>query len=89
VKSVEEVMLSTSVIDAKRNREKDKALAGELFVPEGRDDPELLKRLEGEMWKEAEAMHFEKAASIRDRIEEIKINLTGRNKGGRKRKMAR
>jgi len=89
VKSVEEVMLSTSVIDAKRNREKEGKLAGGLFVPESGDDPELLKRLEGEMRKEAEAMHFEKAASIRDRIEEIKINLTGRDKGGRKRKMAR
>jgi len=89
VKSAEEVMLSTSVIDAKRSREKEEKLAGGLFVPESGDDPELLKRLEGEMRKEAEAMHFEKAASIRDRIEEIRINLTGRDKGGRKRKMAR
>jgi excinuclease UvrABC helicase subunit UvrB len=88
VKSVEEVMLSTSVADAKRNREKEEALAGELFVPESSDDPEILKRLEGEMWKEAEAMHFEKAASIRDRLEEIKINIGGRNKIGRKRKVA-
>ncbi len=35
VKSVDEVMLSTSIIDAKRNREKEEALAAELFVPEG------------------------------------------------------
>jgi excinuclease ABC subunit B len=89
VKSVEEVMLSTSVADARRNREKEEALAGELFVPESGDDPELLKRLEAEMRKEAEAMHFEKAASIRDRIEEIKINMGGRKRLGRKRKMAR
>jgi excinuclease UvrABC nuclease subunit len=41
------------------------------------------------MWKEAEAMHFERAASIRDRIEEIRIGMTGRNTVGRKRKMAR
>ena len=89
VKSVAEVMLATSVVDAKRNREKNEALAAGLFVPERSDDPELLKRLEAEMWKEAEAMHFEKAASIRDAIEEIKINLTGRTKGGRTRKTAR
>ncbi|MDD4856636.1 MAG: excinuclease ABC subunit UvrB [Candidatus Krumholzibacteria bacterium] len=88
VKSVEEVLLSTSVADARRSRERDEALAAELFIPDGRDDPELLKRLEAEMWKEAEAMHFEKAASIRDRIEEIKLNSTGRNKGGRARKKA-
>jgi excinuclease ABC subunit B len=89
VKSVQEVMLSTSVADARRNREQEEELAASLYVPEGRDDPELLKRLEGEMWKEAEAMHFEKAASLRDRIEEIKLNQTGRTKGGRKGKMAR
>jgi excinuclease ABC subunit B len=89
VKSVEEVMLSTSVADAKRTREREEELAAEPYVPGGRDDPELLRRLEGEMWKEAEAMHFEKAASIRDRIEEIRLDQTGRNAGGRKRKVAR
>jgi excinuclease ABC subunit B len=89
VKSIEEVMLSTSVIDAKQNREKDESLAAALFVPEGRDDPGLLKRLEAEMWKEAEALHFEKAASIRDRVEEIRMNMAGRNKSGRTGKMAR
>jgi excinuclease ABC subunit B len=89
VKSVEEVMLSTSLIDAKRNREKEEKLAAELFIPEGGDDPGLLKRLEAEMWKEAEALHFEKAASIRDRVEEIRMNMTGRKKIGRTGKMAR
>ena len=89
VKSVEEVMLSTSVIDAKRNREKDEKIAAEIFVPASGDDPGLLKRLEAEMWKEAEALHFEKAASIRDRVEEITMNMTGRKKSGRTRKMAR
>jgi len=87
VKSVEEVMLSTSVADAVRGREE--APVDELFVPSGADDPQLLKRLEAEMWREAEAQHFEKAASIRDRIEEIRLNSTGRNRGGRKGKMAR
>jgi excinuclease ABC subunit B len=89
VKSVEEVLLSTSVADARRSREKDEKLAADLFIPDGNDDPELLRRLEAEMWKEAEAMHFEKAASIRDRLEEIKLYSIGRNKGGRARKTAR
>jgi excinuclease ABC subunit B len=89
VKSVEEVMLSTSVVDAKQSREKEEALAAELYVPQGNDDPGLLKRLEVEMWKEAEAMHFEKAASIRDRVEEIRMNMSGRSRSGRTRKMAR
>jgi len=87
VKSIEEVMITTSVADAQRSRER--ARAGEVFVPGGSDDPELLKRLEEEMLKEAEALNFEKAASIRDRIEEIKLNETGRKRVGRARKIAR
>ena len=44
----------------------------------------IIKKLEEEMWKEAEAMNFEKAASIRDRIEEIKLSLTkGRKRHGK------
>jgi excinuclease ABC subunit B len=89
VKSIEEVMLSTSIVDAKRNREKERELAAELFVPAGEDDAAVLQRLEAEMWKEAEEMHFEKAASIRDRVEEIRMNMAGRNKRGRAGKAAR
>jgi excinuclease ABC subunit B len=89
VKSVEEVMLSTSIVDAKRSREKERELAAELFVPEGEDDAAILERLEAEMWKEAEAMHFEKAASIRDRVEEIRMNMAGRRRRGRAGKVAR
>lgn len=77
VKSVEEVMLSTAVADAKRKRTEEEK---EIFVPEGSDDPAIIKRLEKEMWKEAEALNFEKAASIRDRIEEIMLNSSSRRR---------
>jgi excinuclease ABC subunit B len=83
VKSIEEVMLSTSVADAKRRRETENA--AEVYVPAGADDPALLDRLEAEMWREAEAMHFEKAASIRDRIEEMRMIAGERRRGGRSR----
>jgi excinuclease ABC subunit B len=89
VKSIEEVMLSTSVADAKGTRAREAGLANELFVPESPDDPGLVERLEAEMRKEAEAMRFEKAASIRDRIEEIRMNQSGRRTGGRSRKISR
>jgi excinuclease ABC subunit B len=89
VKSVEEVMLSTSVADAKRGTEREAAPPDELFVPEGADDPGLMRRLEAEMRREAEAMNFEKAASIRDRIEEIRLNQRGRKKRGGSREIAR
>jgi excinuclease ABC subunit B len=89
VKSVEDVMVSTSVADARRAREHEAALGAEVFVPEGPDDPGLLERLEAEMWKEAGAMNFEKAASLRDRIEELRIDQRGRKTGGRSRPVAR
>ncbi len=82
VKSIDEVMLSTSVADARRRR--DESAEG-VYVPEGGDDPALLERLEIEMKREADAMHFEKAASIRDRIEEIRMNAGERRRGGRSR----
>jgi excinuclease ABC subunit B len=82
VKSIDEVMLSTSVADARRRREES---AEGVYVPEGGDDPAILERLEIEMRREADAMHFEKAASIRDRIEEIRMNAGERRRGGRSR----
>jgi len=87
VKSVEEVRLATSVADAHRGASQ-RGL-DDLFVPDGSDDPGTLARLEAEMRREAEAQNFEKAASIRDRIEEIRMNAAGRKKGGRARKIAR
>ncbi|HSG27006.1 MAG TPA: excinuclease ABC subunit UvrB, partial [Candidatus Krumholzibacterium sp.] len=71
VKSIEEVRLSTSVADARMVEEED---PGDAVLPLDMDDPRMLRRLEAEMLKEADALRFENAASIRDRIEEIKMN---------------
>ncbi len=80
IKSIEDVRLSTSVADA-RSAGEDRGKY-KVFVPGGPDDPGLIERLEAEMRREADALNFEKAASIRDRIEEIKMDLSRRRRGG-------
>ncbi|HER43833.1 MAG TPA: excinuclease ABC subunit UvrB [Candidatus Eisenbacteria bacterium] len=82
VKSIEEVRLSTSVADT-RGREKRKAV--EVILPDEIDEREMLRLLEEEMLREAKDLNFERAASIRDRIEEIRWNLNRRTGRGRTR----
>jgi len=88
VKSIEDVRITTSVADAKRSAGRDGEGAREIIIPDRWDDPGILKALEEEMWREAEALHFERAASIRDRIEEIRMNMQRRNRGGRSRRVS-
>mgnify|MGYP003931837885 FL=1 len=84
VKSIDEVRLSTSVADAKE-REEPKGGKVEIVLPDKVDDWEMLRFLEEEMLREAEELNFERAASIRDRIEEIRWNLNRRKGRGRNR----
>uniref|UniRef100_A0A832I1Y5 UvrABC system protein B n=1 Tax=Eiseniibacteriota bacterium TaxID=2212470 RepID=A0A832I1Y5_UNCEI len=70
-KSVEQVLAQTSVADAIGAGGDDdlRALLGAVDA----DGPEaLLARLEGEMLEAARALEFERAASLRDRIEEVR-----------------
>ncbi|MCK4549754.1 MAG: UvrB/UvrC motif-containing protein, partial [Candidatus Krumholzibacteria bacterium] len=83
VKSIEEVRLTTSVADAKGIAGMVRESPDEVIIPDGVDDPRLLATLEKEMLKEADALNFEKAASIRDRIEEIRMNMSRRRRSGR------
>jgi len=78
VKSIEEVRLTTSVADAKGKAEMARESDDEVIIPDGVYDPRLIARLEKEMLREADALNFEKAASIRDRIEEIRMNTSRR-----------
>jgi excinuclease ABC subunit B len=83
VKTLDEVRLTTSVADAKQ-------VDGSDIIFE-RDVPteELARRLEEEMLQEAKALNFEKAASLRDRLDEIRMQLAverGGFGGGRPRK---
>ena len=68
-KSVEEVLLSTSVADSK-SRVKEKEETIRISPDMGRE--EILAYLEKEMLEAAEHLEFEKAASFRDRIFEIR-----------------
>ena len=82
VKSLEEVKLSTSVADAKGSEDR-RTPRGGVVLPDEVDDWEMLRYLEEEMLREAESLNFERAASIRDRIEEIRWNLSRRKSRGK------
>lgn len=69
VKSLEEVRLSTSVADARRVEGADVILDGNIPTET------LVAMLEDEMLREARELNFEKAASLRDRLEDVRIQL--------------
>jgi excinuclease ABC subunit B len=82
IKSLSEVALTTSIADA---RARDGADV--LFDPGAASDA-IAAAIEAEMLREAQALNFEKAASLRDRLDEIRMQLAatrsatpGRRKG--------
>ncbi|MFN8586482.1 MAG: excinuclease ABC subunit UvrB [Candidatus Eisenbacteria bacterium] len=73
LKSVDEILRSTSVADAiGRNDRRDEETVA-LALQEGPE--QLFARLEGEMLEAAKNLEFEKAASLRDRMDEIREAL--------------
>ncbi len=77
-KSLEDIRLSTSVADAARFSEE--TGKDEILIPQDGDDAELIQKLKAEMYRQAENLNFEKAASLRDRIEELSIRIHQRGK---------
>ncbi|MFQ5512346.1 MAG: excinuclease ABC subunit UvrB [Candidatus Krumholzibacteriia bacterium] len=69
VKSLEEVRLSTSVADARRHD------GAEIIFEKAPATEEMAKMLEEEMLREARELNFEKASSLRDRLDEVRIQL--------------
>ena len=71
-KTVEEILQATSVADAigrgDQAREKEAVLLGD-------DAEQLLAQLEGEMLDAARALEFERAASLRDRIDDVRAAI--------------
>jgi len=67
---VDEVLRATSVADAAQDSEEEEvdALAGAL---KDLDREEMIRLLKAEMTKAARRLEFEKAASLRDRIEDL------------------
>ena len=79
LKTVDEILKATSVADAigrgERAREEEAVLLGD-------DSERLLAQLEGEMLEAARALEFERAASLRDRIDDVKAALAMARSGG-------
>jgi excinuclease ABC subunit B len=72
-KSIEDVMRATSVADAIGSAESDDV---KKLVRDVDGAPEqLIARLEAEMLAAARALEFERAASLRDRIEDVRATL--------------
>jgi excinuclease ABC subunit B len=74
VKSVDEVMRATSIADSIGAGEEEQARR--LMASLGDDPRQLIGQLEAEMLMAAKQLEFERAASLRDRIEEIEDALT-------------
>jgi len=68
VKSVDEIMRATAVADAKVEIEQD---IGMLELEPGADREQMIAILEEQMVNSAARLEFEKAASLRDRIDEL------------------
>ncbi len=69
VKSLDEVALSTAIADARR---KDGA---DVIIEAGAPSAALAAAIEAEMLREARDLNYEKAASLRDRLDEIRLSL--------------
>ena len=70
VKSVEEIMRATAVADAKEDFEHDVEM---LELAPGLDTEQMVAILEEQMMNAAARLEFEKAASLRDRIDELRM----------------
>jgi excinuclease ABC subunit B len=80
-KSVEDVLRSTSVADAIGGERQDGVR--DILAGLGEDGPEvLIGRLEAEMLDAARKLEFERAASLRDRIEEVRATVQAAGKIG-------
>jgi excinuclease ABC subunit B len=75
VKTLDEVRLSTMVADARNLDGADVILEASLATEE------MAAALEAEMLREAQALNFEKAASLRDRLEEVRLQLVLEDEG--------
>ena len=70
VKSLDEVALSTTIADAR------KRAGADIIVEAGAPSEALAAAIEAEMLREARDLNYEKAASLRDRLDEIRLSLS-------------
>jgi excinuclease ABC subunit B len=82
-KSIDDIMAQTHAADARgASAEEDVEVADPMRDLELEDRPleEVVRHLEAEMRREAKALRFENAASLRDRIRELQVRLTAQTK---------
>ena len=70
VKSLDEVALSTAIADARKRG------GADIIVEAGAPSEALAAAIEAEMLREARDLNYEKAASLRDRLDEIRLSLS-------------
>jgi excinuclease ABC subunit B len=80
-KSVEEILRSTAVADTIGSRQEDD-VSGLIHAIDEEGPEALIARLEAEMLDAARRLEFERAASLRDRIEEIRATVQAAEKLG-------
>src|SRR4029079_13063864 len=80
-KSIEQILQSTSVVDAIGSADSDD-VHGLLQAIDAEGPHALIGRLEAEMIDAAKRLEFERAASLRDRIEEIRSTLAAAERMG-------
>ncbi|UCH84036.1 MAG: excinuclease ABC subunit UvrB [Candidatus Latescibacterota bacterium] len=80
VKTLEEVQLATSVADARRTD------GADIVFEKDMPTETLARALEEEMLREAQALNFEKAASLRDRLDEVRLQIAMEKQGYGKRR---
>jgi len=72
VKSVDEIMRATAVADSKPEDETDVQM---LLLEPGVDRAQMIAILEEQMMNAAARLEFEKAASLRDRIDDLRMSV--------------
>jgi excinuclease ABC subunit B len=82
-KSIDDIMAQTLAADARGARDEEETEQADPMADlelEDRPLEEVVRHLEAEMRREAKALRFENAASLRDRIRELQLRLTTQTK---------
>ena len=73
-KSIDDIMLATAVADAREHKEDPAETLAHALA--GMDTTEMIDVLAREMLAAADALEFERAASLRDKIEELRLSIS-------------
>ena len=83
IKSIDDIMASTHAADARGASQEDEEVAPNPLADLGLQDrplEEVVRHLQAEMRREAKALRFENAASLRDRVRELQMQVQAQQK---------